>query len=316
MYIIDNSNFCYKFKSVHTYAQTSVNGVSVDVSVLAGYIKSLRINPFTDIYIVLDGVPFESINLLPGYKGQRHKEAEDKVSVPKLEVAQFLSKVGTLLGKNIQLVCAPGQEADQVISSMVHMATGKLPDRYKFTSKLREFPLQDDRCLSYLVKGNPTISELSLPQDTVVVGTTDSDMQQLCKFPGVIIDNSTSGRNIRTDTAVAVHGLPPAAIPIYKAICGDQSDNVPAIDKVSPEKVARMLRSLKTLEDAQAFVVSVTSGQIVKGLEEISLLIRDHKAEFRRNYDVVNLRFFSIPKRIEFPGYDINATIEKYRLRV
>lgn len=174
MYLIDNSNFCYKYKSVHSYAQTVVNGVSVDVSVLAGYIKSLKINPFDDIYIVLDGVPTESLAILPGYKGQRNKESDDRVFVPKLEVAQFLSKIGACVGKNIKLVCAPGQEADQVISSIVHLATNNLPPRWQFASQLRSKGLNEDRVLAYLLKGNPKLTPFKATNEHIIIGTTDS----------------------------------------------------------------------------------------------------------------------------------------------
>lgn len=316
MYLVDNSNFCYKFKSVHTYAQTLINGVSVDVSVLVGYLRSLRINPFDKIYIVLDGIPFRSLSILPGYKGQRNKEVNDSVSVPHLEVAQFLSKIGTLLNKDIRLVCAPGQEADQVISSIVHMATGNLPMRYKFISQLASYPLDSDRCLRYLTLGNPKVTPLEVGYEPVVIGTTDSDMQQLCKFDSVIIDNSTSGRNIRSTTATAVHGLPPAAIPIYKAICGDISDNVPAISKVSPDTVAHFLTRIKTKEDADSFLGIIKQRSIDHNNVELSSWILSNFSDFKRNYEVVNLKFFSIPVQVEFPDYDINTTINKYKLRV
>ena len=146
VYIIDFSNFAYKFKSVYTYAKQNVNGVTIDTSVLVGFIRCLKANLAEDIIIVLDGVPEQSKKVLPSYKGQRmHDDLSLSIGVPKLEVVKFLTKIGSLIGKNIKVVCSPGQETDEVVSSIVHHITGNLPPRATFIDKLNSRELSSDR---------------------------------------------------------------------------------------------------------------------------------------------------------------------------
>ena len=215
MYVIDNSNFCYKFRSVHRYSKVLVEGVLLDTSVLTGYIKSLRANIFNNIVIVLDGVPLRSKAILPNYKGTRLNSENINLGIPKLEVIKFLTAVGPLLGKTINVVIAPGQEADQVISSIAHLAQyDKIPEDYQFLNSISYLPLDADKVLKYL-----NVPELDMEpyypiKENVIIATTDSDMAQLQRFSNVYIDTSTSGKAVTdTRTAKAVQSLNPYAIP-------------------------------------------------------------------------------------------------------
>lgn len=316
IYLIDNSNFCYKFKSVHKYAHVNVSGVSVDTSVLVGYIKSLKQNVFNDIAIVLDGIPMNSLSLLPSYKGTRNKQIMDSVGIPKLEVIKFLTKVGTLINKNVQVVCSPGQEADQVIASICSLVTQR---NSKFKLDLlnsNRKSLKEDGCLRYLDTSKTVVSDMDYSHyDCVVVGTTDSDMYQLVSDK-VKIDSSTSGKSVTMslDTPEAVHHLPPHAIPLYKTIFGDVSDNVPALSvDINKSKVLDYL-SKASASDVMSLVNNVltctdTANAFVKKL----ISVRD---EFVRNWFVVKLFLESTPFRIEFNDYDVNKTIKKYNLKV
>lgn len=317
LYVIDNSNWCYKFKSVHKYAKKIISGVSVDISVLVGYLRSFKQMMQSDIMIVLDGIPKMSLELLPSYKGQRLKEHDDECGVPKHELIQFLTQIGTIYNKNISVVCSPGQEADQVISSIVHVITNNLPKKYKLISSLNRIPLSEDPYLSFLK--NPVLSEVDLSEyDSVIIATTDSDMRALQRYHNVFIDTSTSGKCINDSlTADAVHYVNPAAICIYKAIYGDISDNVPKYD-ISTDFIKLIDRSVKSDEDVQKFISNVETrtfdcsyGSLLRLLDKI-----DRFKLFKTNIQVVNLEFYSMPLKVSYNNYDIKSTIEKYSLRV
>ncbi len=314
LYLIDNSNFCYKFKSVHKYARKEVSGVSVDTSVLVGYIRALKANIFDTIYIVLDGVPMQSLKLLPSYKGQRSHDAEEALGIPKLEVIKFLTKIGEKLGKTIKVVMAPGQEADQVMSSITHLVLNKLPKNYKFKSALNQVPVTEDRVLKYLAEACTAPCDVS-GYDQVVLGTTDSDLTQLCRYSNVCVDTSSSGKSIMGISPKATAHMNFAAIPIYKAVFGDVSDNVPALSlPINKDAVMSWIASIdsegKYNNTVQEIMLGVSDNPIIK------TICRNCKQEFERNFAIVNLEFYSIPLVLEFPEYNIETTIKKYSLKI
>ena len=326
MYLIDNSNFCYKFRSVYSWAKKEVNGVLVDTSVLVGYIRSLKSNLFDNIVIVLDGVPVQSLDSLQGYKGQRSKEKDGiGLGVPYLEVVKFLSKIGSLIGKQVQVVCAPQQEADQVISSICHLVTNNLPPRASFIEMLNTKELSSDRVLKYLDVPELRKHKLDVSASTsVVIASTDADMLQLQRFDGVCVDTSTSGKQVsHVTTAKAVCDLPPAAVPLYKAIYGDVSDNIPPIGlkHYTKEHVCKVLSKVSGAKTAESFHKFINSGPIEGldiNLQKIATAIAVEKKvqDFNRNWDVTFLKFYSTPFVLNFDDYDINDTIKKYGLRI
>lgn len=311
VYIIDHSNFCYKFRSVHKYAKKEVSGVDIDTSILVGYLRALKLNYIKDIIIVIDGTPKRSKDLLPSYKGQRSKEGDETLQVPRLEILQFLSAVGSIIGKNIKIVCAPNQEADQVISSLVHIITGNLPQRSKFISMCNTYSISEDKCLRYIKDYITNELDLSM-YDSAVIGTTDSDMFQLMRFEGVCIDSSTSGKVIAKQTPEAVHNLPPSAIALYKSIYGDISDNVPPINLDYPkDNLLKMLTKVRDNETLNSVINTIRTSN-----SEIAKKIRKDQASFERNLEITKLDFYSFPIQISFPSYDIRTTIDKYGLRL
>lgn len=318
LYLIDFSNFAYKFKAVHTYAKQEVNGVEVDLSVLVGFIRSLRNNMFNDIMIVLDGCPMDSLRILPGYKGQRNKNTSDTIGVSKLETIQFLSKIGEIIDKNVYVCCAPCQEADQAISSIVHLITNNEPARAHLLNITNRKLVSEDPWLKYL-DADLTQSDFNWKDyDSVVIGTTDSDMKALTIFPGVCIDTSTSGKSIKSqDTAKAVSCVNPHAIPIYKAIYGDSSDNVLGYN-IGKEFIKIIDETIKSIDAQNAFIQAVR----LKTLEEnpkwkpFTKLYEDFGQKFFKNLEVVKLKYYSNPVLLSYLNYDINDTIKRFKLRV
>ena len=317
LYVIDNSNFCYKFKSVYTYAHTDVSGIELDTSVLVGYLRALKQNIATDICIVLDGVPKASLDLLPSYKGHRSKEDSNTIGVPRLEVIHFLTGIGKILNKNIFVVCAPCQEADQVISSIVHLITGNTPRRKSLLDTVNTIPLNQDRVLRYL-DGNVTVEKPDFSDyDSVIIGTTDSDMHQLLRYDNVFMDSSTSGKAVYRDkTPKAVHHLNPNAMIIYKAIFGDDSDNVPALSLKNKEAIIKWLdKNITTRDDVDRFIEDVDNGLKYNSLTQ-AIITSGQKRGFMRNLAVVKLDYYSEPIMVTCPSYNVLETIEKYGLKV
>lgn len=322
VYIIDFSNFVYKFKSVYKYAKISINGVDVDTSVLVGFIRCLKANLANNIVIVLDGVPIQSKRVLPTYKGQRsHDEIPSMIGVPKLEVIKFLTRFGELINKNIKVVCSPGQETDEVISSIIHHITGHIPNRADFISKLNSRPLNSDRILKYL-DADGVITETYKPNcSSAVIASTDGDFIQLQRWDNIFIDTSSSGKeisNIRKSKSTSE--VSPLASIVYKAIYGDVSDNIPAIKMPwkKEDVINRLNKYIKIEEDLNKFYDSCMQDRpFIVGLRDITNYIsRFAKFQFEINWAVAFLTFRSYPIKLYYPNYDIRDTIKKYKLKV
>lgn len=297
-----------------------MSGVDVDISVLFGYIKSIKYNLATDICIVLDGVPETSLALLPTYKGFREKLEPTGIGSPMLENIKFLTKIGSLLGKNVFVVCAPAQEADQVISSIVHIITGNVPANRRLMDLLSKKNLKDDKYLSYLSSAEITKPDFSV-YDKAIVATTDSDMHQLLRFDNVFMDSSTCGKRIYNDTTpAAVHHMNPNSMIIYKAIYGDISDNVPNIDKSSlnKESIIKLLDSTITNgKILQLFIDSILNQNYDNISSSLKRFISSVDPKlFDRNLEVVMLKYYSTPLQLSFSSYKIGETISKYKLKL
>lgn len=322
LYIIDNSNFCYRFKSVHKYAKIEVNNIKIDTSVLVGYYKALKSNMFNDIVIVLDGFPQESYNLLPSYKGQRHHDESEDLSVPKLDVLKFLTKVGTILHKNIRVVCAPLQEADQVASSLTHLITNNTPPRFSFINKLNQKSIESDRMLSY-IKGYQSSPFDYSQYDSVILGSTDADWLQLLRYKNVYTDDSTTGKNVTdSKSADSVSQVTPLAIPVYKTLFGDDADNIPKLDirlnkQVVLNYINNWVQSTEQLKQfSQCYLLNQDNPEWLKPIVSWINQSLKNQQEFERNWAITYLGCYSVPQELQFPDYNIEETISKYRLRL
>lgn len=325
-YLIDHSNLAYRFRSTFQFARTTINNVEVDTSCLYGYIRTMKSHLFNDIFICLDGVPQRFFDILPGYKGQRLEDPNENRRVPFSEEIRFISALGKVYNKNIKVLASPGQEADQVMSSITHLNAGLGPANPVFYTKLynnMQITLDNDPHLSKLSKG-VTLSINEYNFDTTVLGTTDSDMYQLLQNGNVHIDSSTNGKKIlpRTYTPKAVHSLPPACIPAYKMIVGDVSDNVPNLDLGISDKMLIELikKELNSVDKIDSFINAVRLGTPVenKHLLSIQKKIREQNKvkAMLANREVTKLVYNCTPFELSYEDYDIKETLEKYKLKI
>lgn len=324
LYLVDYSNWVYRY--VSTYKTTRrIGGVVYDVSTVHGFMRSLKSNPFTNINICLDGYPELSLTYLPSYKGQRLKEPNEGLVFPKRELIKFLTKYGELIGKNIKVVASAGQEADQVIASQAFQICKKMnPLHLKMQNMMRK-SLKEDVILKRFISDDYKERDVVLEgYDTVVLGTTDSDMYQLLSIDNVILDNSTSGKsfNMGEYTPKAVDGVLPQAISAYKALIGDTSDNVPSLNlKMKKDELKKLInKNFLEYGSMRQFIIDAMSGvkQKTKELQELAdyLIKTDQLTQLSINNKVTELCFVSTPYEIYYEDYSIEDTIKKYNLKV
>lgn len=324
LYLVDYSNWVYRY--VSTYKTTRrIGGVVYDVSTVHGFMRSLKSNPFTNINICLDGYPELSLTYLPSYKGQRLKEPNEGLVFPKRELIKFLTKYGELIGKNIKVVASAGQEADQVIASQAFQICKKMnPLHLKMQNMMRK-SLKEDVVLKRFISDDYKERDVVLEgYDTVVLGTTDSDMYQLLSIDNVILDNSTSGKsfNMGEYTPKAVDGVLPQAISAYKALIGDTSDNVPSLNlKMKKDELKKLInKNFLEYGSMRQFITDAMSGvkQKTKELQELAdyLIKTDQLTQLSINNKVTELCFVSTPYEIYYEDYSIEDTIKKYNLKV
>lgn len=324
LYIVDFSNWVYKFKYTFNLGVTLQDGSYIDTSVLHGFNVSFKRHKFSDIVVALDGKPIRSLEILPQYKQQREHSKSDKIYVPKKEVIKFITKLGDAYGKRIRVVASYGQEADQVVASLVHLALNKVSStRRSMSDKVSStYNIKDDPYLCNLIDEVKPL-ELDSDYDSVVIGSTDSDMYQLKALGDVFMDSSWNGSKIdySMNTPKAVHNMPAETIAVYKAFLGDVSDNVPAL---VPSRRGRTVRELiiKHLNSEEKFLKFCMDLRLGTPVESDLIPLKNWVLEYggsdllRRNYTVTKLMFESTPLELSYPNYDINTTINKYRIRV
>ncbi len=322
LYVVDFSNWVYKFKYIFPNLTSVYCGVEYHTGVLHGFnqaIRSLSRSPlsFDRVVVCLDGYPQRSYELLPQYKRQRVHETTDTVWVSKKEVIQFLTQLGQVYGIPVSVVASYGQEADQVIASVTHLALGRVDflDRVQVTERSAN---EDSYLSSYGFQATPF--ELGSGYDSVVIGSSDSDIYQLKGLGNVFMDSSQSG--IRVDysdfTPKAVHNLPPNLIPIYKAFVGDVSDNVPSlVQRRSSPKVVSAILELGDVDPDRwmsCFVDDLKQGRVSSSPSLQSYLVGSER-ELWNNYKIVRLKFETSPELVSFPEYDVQSTFSKYSLK-
>ena len=226
---------------------------------------------------------------------------------------------------NIKVVASAGQEADQVIASQAFQICKKMnPLHLKMQNMMRK-SLKEDVILKRFISDDYKERDVVLEgYDTVVLGTTDSDMYQLLSIDNVILDNSTSGKsfNMGEYTPKAVDGVLPQAISAYKALIGDTSDNVPSLNlKMKKDELKKLInKNFLEYGSMRQFITDAMSGvkQKTKELQELAdyLIKTDQLTQLSINNKVTELCFVSTPYEIYYEDYSIEDTIKKYNLKV
>lgn len=318
LYVVDFSNFAYRYKSVYRLSYKNELGLKISTSILFGIARTVEQAPFNDILLIIDGYPQTFSSLLPSYKGQRSRESDETLSVPISDCLSFAYHYAKSLNKSVRVCCAPGQESDQVISSICHLTSpNKNPLYDNFSCSL---DISQDPYLSRTFTSFWTPKNTEFTADEVVVGTTDSDMYQLLQLPHVRISSKINGTEPYTKTTpAAVHHLPPGCIPAYKAICGDISDNVPKVTSIKTSTVIDIIRGhLDTPSKFSLFLRELKSGQ----LSNNPLILRLQKdvlpnlSQLLKNTQITTLSFYGKPIEVIPPDLKLEEFAAKTHLRI
>lgn len=320
-YIIDFSNWNYKFLSTLSISR-NLSGVEVNVSALFGWYRAMKNLIFQDVFICLDGVPSLSRGWLPTYKGQRDKENTEGVGISYLTIIELLCSLGKFLNKNIHVCFVPGQEADQVMSSICHLVTNHIPKNAKILSRINNsmYPIEKDKYIRTF-KSLP-YRTLELDKfDGAIVASTDSDLTQLREITNVISDYSLSGKELiygEAPTPKMTHYLPPSCIPAYKMINGDVSDNVPKLNTSFKldELLDLIKQELNSSEKCEEFLKELKQGVNVR-TGRMHTLFDDLQPQVKQadiNFKVTHLIYYSTP--FEFESLDkADYILSKYHIR-
>ena len=313
LYIIDYSNWKYKFQSVYQFTSP---GNTYDTSVLFGMFKSLKTLPYKHIAIVLDGYPLRSMELLPSYKSGRVHQLQSKLQIPQHILLSLCCEYGSKLGKDVHIVCSPCQETDEVIASLV-LGRVAPPSDKELLSMLNTKPFEDDPFLKKYHTHVVKTSQFSPIRDVDIIASTDGDFIQLQGYPSVFIDKSTSGHSVSNQvTSKSTASLPPFASLVYKAIYGDSSDAVKSVRYRLPKtKYLPYLKDIDTLDK-----VTDAYNQCTGKTPPLNPLFQEvvcYKENFLRNWEIVKLKYISEPFEIFFePITNFSFLIESYGIHI
>lgn len=296
-YIIDYSNWDYRFRSVYKFAKVEIGGVKYDTSVLYGFVRCLKSIPSDDIVIVLDGTPLVSKALLPGYKGNRnHDDQNEGATLSTKEVISVLLNMGDILGKTINVVCSPGQETDEVIASIAYEANGPRLVKPGLTSMLftKDYEV-DKRLVKYkdMDQGEFHVNR----GDTIIIASTDGDFLQLQRFPNTFIDLSLTGKDVSNKhTSKSTAGMTPEQTILYKSIFGDVSDNLQGVS-MSSSKKAEVIEYIKYVECMGDVEISLDN-IFAHPTCNVEKFLYEHRSTIKVNYKVAFLEFRSYPRKL------------------
>lgn len=303
---------------VYRYASTmnlsvKINGVAVNTSILYGVLKYVKSIQHPTVFC-LEGYPSLFKSYYPQYKGNRSKEKDDEVQVPIFDIITCAQAVVEARGLYCKFVYSPNQEADQVVASLT---------KALFNERLRLFgpgdPASDFYWKRYR-KLKPVKFLYPADVDSVLIKTTDSDMYQLIQ-PGVKIAKELSDNEGGTETPKAVKGIAYPAIPVYKALVGDVSDNIPNLVKDFPQK--RLFQILDDVITTRAeldhFITATQAKEKYQGAEDLQrhLLREGRLAQLKLNRNITTLDFYSMPWELRVPD-QVQAidVIEKYKIKL
>ncbi|MGK7876100.1 MAG: DNA polymerase I [Xenococcaceae cyanobacterium] len=168
----------------------------------------------------------------PTYKANRQETPED--FLPDLENLQEL-----LSALNLQIVTSPGYEADDVLATLAKKAS-EAGCQVKIVS--------GDRDLFQLVDKEKNISVLYLDKNTIKSYSNGS----YTEFDPAAVEKKL--------------GVKPDQVVDYKALCGDQSDNIPGVRGIGDKTAVKLLKEYGTLEEIYQNLDKI-KGAVKKRLE-------------------------------------------------
>lgn len=211
------------FRSYYALAKSRDGGLStstgIPTSVSFGFLKSLiEVMAVQDpqyLAVAFDlGLPTFRHEADDTYKSDRAETPEDFITDLK-----YLQELLTAL--NLQIVTAPGYEADDVLGTLATRAS-----EAGFQVKI----LTGDRDLFQLVDAEKQISVLYLGRDAF--GRSGRAKSQ----------------EFGPEQVQEKMGIPPELVVDYKALCGDTSDNIPGVKGIGDKTAIKLLTTYGSLD--------------------------------------------------------------------
>ncbi len=211
------------FRSYYALAKSRDGGLStstgIPTSVSFGFLKSLiEVMTVQDpqyLAVAFDlGLPTFRHEADDTYKSDRAETPEDFITDLK-----YLQELLTAL--NLQIVTAPGYEADDVLGTLATRAS-----EAGFQVKI----LTGDRDLFQLVNTEKQISVLYLGRDAF--GRSGRAKSQ----------------EFGPEQVQEKMGIPPELVVDYKALCGDASDNIPGVKGIGDKTAIKLLTTYGSLD--------------------------------------------------------------------
>ncbi|AFY85135.1 DNA polymerase I [Oscillatoria acuminata] len=230
------------FRSYYALAKSRDGGLStstgIPTSVSFGFLKSLiEVMAVQDpqyLAVAFDlGLPTFRHEADDTYKSDRAETPEDFITDLK-----YLQELLTAL--NLQIVTAPGYEADDVLGTLATRAS-----EAGFQVKI----LTGDRDLFQLVDAEKQISVLYLGRDAF--GRSGRAKSQ----------------EFGPEQVQEKMGIPPELVVDYKALCGDTSDNIPGVKGIGDKTAIKLLTSYGSLDQIYEAIADI-KGANRKKLEE------------------------------------------------
>lgn len=230
------------FRSYYALAKSRDGGLStstgIPTSVSFGFLKSLiEVMAVQDpqyLAVAFDlGLPTFRHEADDTYKSDRAETPEDFITDLK-----YLQELLTAL--NLQIVTAPGYEADDVLGTLATRAS-----EAGFQVKI----LTGDRDLFQLVDAEKQISVLYLGRDAF--GRSGRAKSQ----------------EFGPEQVQEKMGIPPELVVDYKALCGDTSDNIPGVKGIGDKTAIKLLTTYGSLDKIYEAIAEI-KGANRKKLEE------------------------------------------------
>jgi 5'-3' exonuclease len=195
--------------------ETFTGGVYASITTLVSILSKPEIRP-AGIYAFFDsGIPLERMAACPYYKGG--DRAEKKKALTDEQIEKALSQLHTCreLFELLGIICAAYQdrEADDCVAAACQL----------------------------------------LPDQSPIVVSGDKDLFQTIMFrEGISVWDLANKQMVTRDNFTEVTGVYRGAYPLYKTLCGDQSDNLKGAIGVGPDKAAELMGMLPVwgLEDS------------------------------------------------------------------
>jgi DNA polymerase-1 len=118
----------------------------------------------------------------------------------------------------------------------------------------------------------------------VLIATGDRDMLQLVDQRVRVVFLGQRGKPPKLYDEAAVRerfGIPPARLPVYAALVGDSSDNIPKVKGIGPAAAQKLSEQFESID-------ALLAGELANA--RMRTLIHDHAAQLRASEALIRLR--------------------------